>query len=179
MLCPFNDRIMFRKLRKLNWLIIIFISQLCLLSACENTNPSEKHSDTLIITDTLQIPVIGNNEYVRIDETGSFLLIRRKDAGITLYDLKSNSIVWEKENEELAYLGDPTKILDIVEDNVITIGYQSLSVYSLSECQLKFTKKLPKSSGFRFKNYPIFKTTINDQPYILTTYNIGQNGWAR
>ena len=170
---------MFRKLRNLNWLIIIFVSQLCLFSACENNNPSEKHSDTLIVSDTLQIPVIGNNEYIRIDETGSFLLIKKRGVGISLYNLKSNTILWEKENEELAYLGDPAQSFDIVDDNVFAIGYQFLSAYSLKEGELKFTQKLPKRLGSRPKNYSIFKTTINDEPYILTTYNIDENGWTK
>lgn len=169
---------MFQISRNLSWLIILLISQLFLLSACGNTSQPEKLSHTLVISDTLQIPVIGNNEYIRIDETGGFLLIKRKGVGITLYDLKANTILWEKENEELAYLGDHVQSLDIVEDNVFGIGYQSLSAYNLKDGELKFTQKLPKRQGSRPKNYPIFKTTINEDPYILTTYNIDENGWT-
>jgi hypothetical protein len=179
LLCTFDHRIVFQNSKNFSWLMIIFISQLYLLSACANTTPSEKLSDNLLISDTLLIPVIGNNEYVRIDDTGCLLLIKRRGVGVSLYDLKSNTILWEKENEELAYLGDPVQSIDIVEDNVFAIGYQFLSVFSLKNGELKFTQKLPKRLGSRPKNYSIFKTTINDDPYILTTYNIDENGWTK
>ncbi len=162
-----------------NWLIVLlFVGQLFLFSACNSNGQPEKLSKTLVIQDTLQIPVIGKNEYIRIDEEGKHLLIKRKGSGISLYNLKTSSITWELQNEELIYLGDPIQTLDIIDDNVIILGNQFLRSYSIMEGILQFTQKVPKRILNAGSNYPIFKTSIENQPFILMKYNIKENGWG-
>lgn len=151
-----------------NRLIIIFISLIFLFS-CGQKDRDEIPASSFQILEEIQIPIIGNNEYVGFDGEANELLIRNEE-GIFLFDLAKREVRWSLSIAELTYMDDLPQRINLMHDFVLVIGISYLQKFDRNDGSLIHVQKIPTGNQAYFFHYPAFHVSINNQPYFLIEF---------
>jgi hypothetical protein len=160
------------------WPVILIIGYSFIFCACQLEGNKGNINDVLTIEESIKIPVVGKNKYIRISEETGNLLIRQENKGIVLYNCLTDSVLWELKEQDVIFKDDPLQTIDIVDDLVVILGYKTLRAHSLETGELLFVHNVPDRISSSMGYDPIFKVDIDGVDYLLTDYNTKANGWG-